>query len=142
VNDSRAEVLAGKLKRAVWNLNGKTVGVLGLAYKPDTDDMREAPSIRIIGILQEEGVHVKACDPQAMGNARKILKDVQYCEDAYEAAEGSDALVIVTEWDEFRNLDLARIKMLLRQPIIVDGRNIFDPVKMKEIGFDYHGIGR
>jgi UDPglucose 6-dehydrogenase len=142
VNDSRAEVLAGKLKKAVWNLSGKTVGVLGLAYKPDTDDMREAPSVRVIGILQEEGVHVKACDPQAVGNARKILKDVQYCETPYEAAEGSDALVIVTEWEEFKNLDLAKIKTLLRQPVIVDGRNIFDPVKMKEMGFDYHGMGR
>jgi len=142
VNDSRAEVLAGKLKKALWNLGGKTVGVLGLAYKPDTDDMREAPSIRIIKVLQEEGVCVRAYDPQAMGGARKILENVQYCESPYEAAEGSDALAIVTEWDEFRILDLARIKMLLRQPVIVDGRNMFDPIKMREMGFDYQGMGR
>ena len=142
INDTRAEVLAGKLKKAVWNLSGKTVGVLGLAYKPDTDDMREAPSVRVIGVLQEEGVHIRAYDPEAMENARKILNDVQYCESSYEAADGSDALVIVTEWAEFRNLDLAKIKMLLRQPVIVDGRNIFDPGKMKDMGFDYRGMGR
>ena len=142
VNDSQSELFVRKVKRSLWNLTNKAIGVLGLAYKADTDDMREAPSVNIIKRLQEEGVQIKAYDPQAMENARAILKDVRYCKSPYDVAEGSDALIIITEWDEFRNLDLTRIKTLLKQPVIVDGRNIFDPLEMSKLGFMYQGVGR
>jgi UDPglucose 6-dehydrogenase len=142
INDSQPELFVKRVKKTLWNLAGKTIGVLGLSYKPDTDDMREAPSIGIIGKLQEEGARIKAYDPQAMGNARAILRDVEYYETPYEVAKGSDALIIITEWDEFRNLDLPKLKRLLKQPVIIDGRNIFDPLQMKRLGFVYQGVGR
>jgi UDPglucose 6-dehydrogenase len=142
INEDQREIVVKKLKNALWNLNSKVIGILGLSYKPNTDDMREAPSIDLIEKLQKEGVKIRAYDPQAMGIAKEILKDVVYCVSPYEVAEGSDALVFVTEWDEFRDLDLMRIKKLLRQPVIVDGRNIFDPLQMKKLGFIYKGVGR
>lgn len=142
INNSQQELFVKKVKEALWNLSGKNVGVLGLSYKPNTDDMREAPSIHIIEKLQEEHVRIKAYDPQAMENASVILRDVKYCQTPYEVAEGSDALLILTEWDEFRKLDLAKVKRLLKQPVIIDGRNIFDPFQMKQLGFAYQGIGR
>ncbi len=104
--------------------------------------MRFAPSVDIINALQAQGAKIKAYDPFAMKNAQKVLKDVIYCNDPYEVAKDSEALIIITEWDEFRNLDLGRIKELLRLPIIIDGRNIFDPQKMTELGFIYRSIGR
>ena len=142
INDFQRQQLVKKAKNALWNLNGKTVGVLGLSFKPNTDDMREAPSVDIIGQLQQEGVRIKAYDPEAMNNARQILQNIEYCPDPYEAARDSDALVIITEWEEFKNIDLLRIKQLLRQPVIIDGRNIFDPVEMTTLGFFYTGVGR
>lgn len=142
INDSQQELFVKKVKEALWNLAGKNVGVLGLSYKPNTDDMREAPSIRIIEKLQEEHARVKAYDPQAMENAKAVLKDVKYCRTPYEAAEGSDALLILTEWDEFRRLDLVKVKRLLKQPVIIDGRNIFEPSRMRQLGFVYQGVGR
>jgi len=142
INNSQQDIFVRKVKEALWNLGGKTVGILGLSYKPNTDDMREAPSIQIIQKLQEERVKIKVYDPQAMQNASAILKDVEYCKTPYEAAEGSDALIILTEWDDFKNLDLARIKSLLKQPVIIDGRNIFDPLQMSKLGFVYRGVGR
>jgi UDPglucose 6-dehydrogenase len=142
INDSQQESFVKKVNDALWNLTGKTVGVLGLSYKPNTDDMREAPSIHIIEKLQEQHVRIKAYDPQAMKNASAILIDVQYCKTPYEVAEGSDALIILTEWDEFKNLDMAKVKRLLKQPVIIDGRNIFDPFQMKQMGFLYLGVGR
>ena len=142
INNSQQDIFVRKVKEALWNLAGKTVGVLGLAYKPNTDDMREAPSIQIIEKLQKERVKIKVYDPQAMQNASAILKDVEYCKTPYEAAGGSNALIILTEWDEFKNLDLARVRSLLRQPVIIDGRNIFDPLQMSKLGFVYQGVGR
>jgi UDPglucose 6-dehydrogenase len=142
INDGQRELIIKKVKHALWNLDSKTIGVLGLSYKPNTDDMREAPSIEMIRKLQQEGARIKAYDPQAMENARAILSDVQYCESPYEVAEDSDALVIITEWDEFRNLDLSKVKKLLRQQVIIDGRNIFDPYEMNKLGFIYQGVGR
>jgi UDPglucose 6-dehydrogenase len=142
INESQRVQMVKKVKDMLWNLNGKTIGMLGLSFKPNTDDIREAPSIEIIRRLQEEGASVKAYDPQAIDNARAILPDVGYCRDPYEVAEGSDALMIITEWDEFRNLDLQRIKNLLRQPVVIDGRNIFHPTDMRDSGFMYQGIGR
>jgi UDPglucose 6-dehydrogenase len=142
INDAQRELIIKKVRNALWNLNSKTIGVLGLSYKPNTDDMREAPSIEIIGKLQKEGAGIKTYDPQAMENAKAILKDVQYCQSPYEVAEGSDALVIITEWDEFKNLDLSKVRRLLKQQVIIDGRNIFDPDEMKRLGFIYQGVGR
>ncbi len=142
INAYQRHQVIKKAKELLWNLSGKTIGLLGLAFKPDTDDIREAPAIEIIKQLQQEGVKVKAYDPQAMGNSRTIFPDIQYCKDAYEVAEGSDALVIITEWDEFKKLDLVRIKELLRQPIIIDGRNLFQPDEMNRLGFMYRGVGR
>lgn len=142
VNAYQCHQVIKKTKELVWNLSGKTIGILGIAFKQNTDDMREAPAIDIIGKLLEENVQIKAYDPQAMGNSRTIFPDIQYCKDAYEVAEGSDALVIITEWDEFKKLDLVRIKELLRQPIIIDGRNLFQPDEMNRLGFMYQGVGR
>jgi UDPglucose 6-dehydrogenase len=142
INENQRQLLVAKIKNALWNLNGKTIGILGLSYKPNTDDMRAAPSIEILRQLQDEGARIKAYDPHAMENCRLIHPGVEYCKSAYLAAENSDALVILTEWEEFRDLELIRLKVLLKQPVIIDGRNIFDPVRMKQAGFAYHGVGR
>ena len=142
VNDGQRHQLFAKIKKELWNLNGKTIGILGLSFKPDTDDMREAPAIDIIGKLKEEGAHIKAYDPKAMENARTIFNDIEYCRNAYEVAEGSDALVIITEWDEFKSLDLPKVKSLLKHPVIIDGRNIYEPAEMRHLGFIYRGVGR
>lgn len=123
-------------------LKGKTIGVLGLAFKPNTDDMREAPSVKIITKLQEFGASIRAYDPQAMAKAKLILHQVNFCKNAYEVAKGADALIILTEWNEFRQLDLGRIKNAMRQTLVIDGRNIYDPVKMDELGITYEGVGR
>jgi UDPglucose 6-dehydrogenase len=131
-----------KIEETLWVVGGKTIAVLGLAFKPNTDDMRNAPSIDIIQALQKEGGKIRAYDPVAMPNARKILEEIEYCDDAYKAIEGADALVIVTEWDEFKQLDLERVRTLLNQPIIIDGRNVFDPARMEELGFIYKSVGR
>ena len=122
---------------------GLTVGVLGLSFKPETDDMREAPSLPILHALVEQGATVRAFDPVAMDNARDLLPaEVQYCTDAYDAATGADALVILTEWNQFRSLDLARLKTLLARPLVLDLRNVYDPEKMREAGFQYDSVGR
>ncbi len=142
INDHQRLNLFLKVKNELWNLNGKTIGILGLAFKPDTDDMREAPAIDIIHKLQAEGARIKAYDPQAMETAQTLLRNIEYCQSAYEVADGSDALVIITEWDEFKNLDLVKIKGLLKQPLIIDGRNLFEPAEMRQLGFAYRGVGR
>lgn len=142
INETQKQEVIKKVKEVLGNLGGKTIGILGLSFKPDTDDMRGAPSMDIIRLLQDEGAKVKAYDPKAMDNARRLLRDVEFCRDALETAEGSDALLILTEWEEFKNLKLLRIKDSLKQPIIIDGRNIFEPSEMKRLGFIYRGIGR
>ncbi len=142
INKNQKENFLQKIEDALWNVKGKTIGLLGLSFKPNTDDIRFAPSIDIIKGLLKDGARVKAYDPYAMDKMKGILKDVEYCKDAYEAAESSDALVIITEWSEFKELDLEKIKQLLNNPIIVDGRNIYDLDKMKELGFKYICIGR
>jgi UDPglucose 6-dehydrogenase len=142
VNAEQRRRFVKKIEQTLWVVGHKTIAVLGLAFKPNTDDMRNAPSIDIIEALQKEGARVRACDPVAVPNARKLLKDVTFCADAYAAAEGADALVIVTEWDEFKALDLERIRSLLTQPIIIDGRNIFEPARMEALGFIYKSVGR
>jgi len=142
INENQKKLLVKKIEDTLWNLKNKTVGILGLAFKPDTDDMRFAPSIDIIQMLQRMGAKVKAYDPAAMARAKPLLKGVTFKKNPYEVAKGSDCLVIITEWDEFKNLDLKKIKKLLKHPIIIDGRNIFDPEAMKANGFTYKCIGR
>ncbi len=144
VNYRQKKVLFEKLcRRFPDGLKGKTIAVWGLAFKPNTDDMREAPSIVLIENLLAAGANVVAYDPEAMKEARKIFAEkIVYGKKAYEVVEGADALVIVTEWNEFRRPDLERIKSLLKKPILIDGRNLFEPKKMKALGFDYEGIGR
>ncbi len=144
VNNRQKKVLFDKLKSRFGDeLKNKTIAVWGLAFKPNTDDMREAPSIVLINNLINEGCKVKAYDPEASKEAYKIFGDkIEYVNKQYAALEDADALVIVTEWNEFRRPDFDKIKSLLKQPIIMDGRNLFDPKKMAEIGFEYEGIGR
>lgn len=120
----------------------KKAGILGLSFKPNTDDMRDAPSIAVINHLQELGLHIKAYDPVAMGNAKKILTNVEFCVDSYSAAKDCDILIIMTEWNEFRQLDLEKIKNLMKRPVILDGRNIYDKEKIKDLGFTYVGVGQ
>ena len=121
---------------------GKSVGVLGLAFKPNTDDMRDAKSVELIADLLAEGATVNAYDPIAIENTRKIFLHINYTKNAYEAAEGMDALLIVTEWNEFKLLDMERIKSVMKTPLLFDGRNIYDPARLRKIGFNYHCIGR
>lgn len=139
--DQRKRVVT-KLRDILGGFRGKTIGVLGLAFKPNTDDMRDAPSISIIRLLQNEGAIVKAYDPVAMSIARRILPDVEYCSDPYAVAQDADAIILVTEWNEFKQLDMKRIKSLMRRPVLIDGRNIYDPARMRELGFTYRGMGR
>ena len=123
-------------------VEGKTIGMLGLSFKPDTDDMRDAPSIVVINSLLEMGAKIKAYDPIAMSNAKKILKNVNFQSDSYSVAKDCDVLVIMTEWNEFRQLDLGRIKKCMKKPVLLDGRNIYDPQKLRGMGFTYIGVGR
>jgi UDPglucose 6-dehydrogenase len=116
--------------------------MLGLAFKPETDDMRDSPTIPIIKGLQEKGASIRAYDPQAMKNARGIFNDVTYCDDAYATAEGADALVLATEWNEFRALNFERIRKALREPVLIDLRNVYDPHRMAALGFTYTSVGR
>ncbi len=139
--DQRRQVVI-KLKQSLGGLRGRVIGVLGLAFKPNTDDMRDAPSRDIIALLQAEGAGVRAYDPVAMDVARKQLDGVTYRADAYDTASGCDGLVVVTEWNEFKQLDMGTIKRSMRRPVLVDGRNIYDPEQMAELGLVYWGIGR
>jgi UDPglucose 6-dehydrogenase len=143
VNDTRKRAMARKVAAALGgNLRGRTVGVLGLTFKPNTDDMREAPSIPLITALQDLGATVKAYDPIGMDQAKLELPDVTYCDSPYSCAAKADALVIVTEWEQFRALDLTRLKKEMAQPVIVDLRNIYRPDEMAEHGFTYESVGR
>lgn len=149
INTDARRSIVQKVRHLVGNnsthlnrLEGKTVGVLGLAFKANTDDIRESQPIDIIRMLQADGAWVKAYDPVAMENATRLLQNVKLCEDAYETADGCDALVLATEWNEFKNLDLDRMKQIMKQPVIVDGRNLYDPTKMHKLGFTYRGVGR
>jgi len=143
VNDNIKQRMVGKVIKALCgNVQGKTIGILGLAFKPETDDMRDSPTIPLIAGLQKEGAKIRAYDPQAMTNAGKIFKDVTFCHDAYQTADHADALVIATEWNEFRALKLARIRSLLKHPVIIDLRNVYDPQRMKSEGFTYVSVGR
>ena len=144
VNEKQKMLFIGKIERALWNIKGKSIAVLGLAFKPNTDDMRFAPSIKIIEKLISEGAAIRAYDPQAMDKAKRLpeLGKVKFCKGPYDAVKGADCAVIVTEWNEFKELDLKKVKKLLKHPVVIDGRNLYDPKKMKELGFRYTCIGR
>jgi UDPglucose 6-dehydrogenase len=143
VNDARKRRMAQRIRVACGGaVAGKTLAVLGLTFKPNTDDMREAPSLVILPALQHDGATIRVFDPEGMDEARKLMPDLVYCKDAYEAMSGADALVILTEWNEFRSLNLQRMRECLRQPIVVDLRNVYGPGDMTAAGFVYHGIGR
>ncbi len=143
VNDQRKRAMARKVSAALGgHLRGKTVAVLGLTFKPNTDDLREAPSIPLITALQDVGAKVRAYDPAGMEQAKREMPGVTFCADAYACADGADALVIVTEWEQFRALDLDRLKAVMRQPVIVDLRNVYRPDEMIRGGWRYHSIGR
>jgi len=140
--DRRKEVAKNVQSMLGGDVKGKTIGLLGVAFKPNTDDMRDAPSVDIAGDLIKAGAKVRAYDPVAMDVARPMLPDVEFSSDPYELAKDSDALVVVTEWNEFKQLDLDKLKDLLKTPVIYDGRNIYDPIRMQELGFTYQAIGR
>ncbi|MFH1836940.1 MAG: UDP-glucose/GDP-mannose dehydrogenase family protein [Candidatus Omnitrophota bacterium] len=143
INEMQKDLVIRKVVDMLWNIKDKTVAVWGLAFKPDTDDIRSAPAIDIIERLIKEDAKIKVFDPAAMENTKKKIGErIVYCRDIYEAAEGADCVILMTEWNEFKEVDWERLKGLMTQPAILDGRNIYDPVKLKELGFKYMGIGR
>jgi len=143
VNKTQKEIIFKKIKKRFSQLKGRKIALWGLSFKPQTDDMREAPSIVTINLLLSEGVNIKAYDPQAIDNAKRIFKDkIEYCNTLYECLEGAEALVVLTEWNQFRNPDFEKIGDLMGKKIIFDGRNIYDPTRVKDSGFEYYGIGR
>ncbi len=141
-NEKQKERMVEKIKEMVGEVRGKTIGVLGLSFKPNTSDIRESSAIAIIQRLLAMGARIKAYDPAAMKESEAVLPEVIYARDAYDVADGADALVLMTEWNQFRRLDLQRIKSLLKTPIFIDLRNVYDPQQMKRLGFHYCGVGR
>jgi len=142
INVDQRKLIVEKLREVLGGLREQTVGVLGLSFKPNTDDIREAPAIEVIQNLLLKGASVRVYDPAAMPVAKQQLNSVVYCDTPYDVATGADALVLVTEWDEFRHLELDRIKSLMRRPVMIDGRNLYDPKRMRDLGFVYRGVGR
>ncbi len=144
VNEAQKMRMVDKIESLAGDLKSKRIAILGLSFKPNTSDVRESPAITIVGELLARGAHVAAYDPAAEDEFKRIFstEQIDYRPNAYEAAEGSDAVVVVTEWNEFRNLDLGRIKQSVKQPVLIDLRNIYDPQRMKELGFDYTSVGR
>jgi UDPglucose 6-dehydrogenase len=142
INHNQRRRAVMKLRKALGTLDDKVIGVLGIAFKPNTDDIREAPALDIIHLMQNEGAIIRAYDPQAMDNARSILKKTTLCEGPYQVAEGADALVLATEWNEFKQLDFGKIKASMRGSIILDGRNLWDGETLRALGFTYFGMGR
>jgi UDPglucose 6-dehydrogenase len=142
VNQQQRGRMVAKIKEALGSLRGKKIAILGLAFKPNTDDMREAPALEIIPALQRGGARIRAYDPKAMENARGLFENIVYEKGPYETAKGCDALVLLTEWNQFRNLDLLRLQSLLKSPLFIDLRNVYEPAKMKQAGFRYVAVGR
>ena len=143
INELQKELVVKKIGDMIWNISGKTIGVWGLAFKPDTDDIRSAPAIDIIRQLLEKGAKVKAYDPVASENTKKELGEkIEYSSNIYEAAEGADCVVLMTEWNEFKEIDWEKLKKTMKQPVIIDGRNIYDSKRLNDLGFKYTGIGR
>ncbi len=141
INEKQKSIVVNKL-RSILDVKETTIAVWGISFKPKTDDIREAPSLKIIEELQKMGARIHACDPVAIENAKNVLNNVKFFQNPYETIRDCDALIVATEWNEFRNLDMRAVKILLKNPIIIDGRNIYDPKEMKELGFNYMGIGR
>lgn len=141
-NEEQKAFILKKIKDSLWIIKDKTIGVLGLSFKPNTDDIRNAPSLDLIAALQSEGAKIKLYDPQAMEKAKDTLANVKFSKDAYEVCKGSDCLLIVTEWDEFKEIDFVRVKKLLKRPLIIDGRNVYDARSLRKLGFTYVGVGR
>lgn len=143
VNSAQKARMVQKIREALGgNEAGKTIAVLGLAFKPETDDMRDAPAITILPALSERGAKVRAHDPHAMEAAKTIMPELEYVDDPYEACRGADCMVLMTEWNEYRALDLDKLKELLQEPVFIDLRNVYDPKELKEKGFKYVGVGR
>lgn len=142
INDDRRPMMVNRLREMLVDLDGKTIGLLGLSFKPNTDDMRDAPAITVAEALQAEGATVRAYDPVAMEVAQPLLPEVKMCADPYTLAEGCDALMVITEWNEFKQLDLERVSKIMRQPVIFDGRNVYSTEEMAKYGFTYRGVGR
>ncbi|MEM9683364.1 MAG: nucleotide sugar dehydrogenase, partial [Pseudomonadota bacterium] len=143
INDRRKRAMADRVIDACGgSVDGKTIAVLGVTFKPNTDDMRDSPSLDIVPALQRAGAKIRAFDPEGMDEARGMLADVEWCEGAYDTMEGSDAMVVITEWNQFRGLDTERMKSLLAAPIVVDLRNIYNPAEMVAAGFTYRSVGR
>lgn len=142
INQGQREWVVKKIEERVWNLKEKTIGIWGLAFKPETDDMRMAPSLDVIARLAEAGAYVKAYDPEAIETAKRCLNGASFCRSTYDAATGADCLVILTEWPQFRQVDWRKVKRLMAHPIIVDGRNCLDPKALTRLGFEYVGMGR
>ncbi|WP_340694487.1 UDP-glucose/GDP-mannose dehydrogenase family protein [Hydrogenobacter thermophilus] len=145
INAKRIERFIEKVKGVLWSVRNKRIAVWGLSFKPNTDDIREAPSIKIVSALLKDGAKLQVYDPKAMNNFKRLFPEsgnLIYAKDMYEAVEGCEALLILTEWEEFKNADLDKVKRLLKLPIVVDGRNIYEPSKMKEVGFEYYCMGR
>lgn len=142
INEEQKSVIIEKIKQGLWNLKDKTIAVLGLSFKPNTDDIRLAISIDLIKMLQAQGVKIRAYDPKAMQKAKAVLDGVVFCKDAYDAAKGSDCILLLTEWPEFNEMDFIKIKKIMRHAFIVDGRNMYEPDVLKKAGFKYIGVGR
>jgi UDPglucose 6-dehydrogenase len=146
INTRRVEVFLDKVRSSVWVISGKRLGVLGLAFKPNTDDIREAPSLKIVEALHKEGAELRLHDPWATPAAKAVFPPeagrITYCESPYEVAHGAEALLLLTEWDEYRHLDLGRLHDLMQVPVLIDGRNLFDPEEARQAGFSYAGMGR
>ena len=142
VNKRRIDLFIEKIRRALWVVREKQIGILGLAFKPNTDDIRFAPSIEVIARLLAEGARLHACDPQAIEKTRAIYPQIGYSRDPYEVACDADALLVITEWEEFRRLDWKRVYGIMARPLVIDGRNLLDPAEMKALGFEYHSLGR
>ena len=142
INADRRRQLVDKLRGVLGNLRGKTIGLLGLTFKPNTDDLREAPALAVAAQLLAEGARLRAYDPVGMPGATGLMPEIEMTENPYDLAEGCDALVVATEWNEFKQLDLPRLKEAMRQPVVIDGRNMYDPPKMSDLGFTYRAFGR
>jgi UDPglucose 6-dehydrogenase len=142
INRDQRLLIVDRLKECLGTLRGQVIGLLGLAFKPNTDDLREAASLDIARLLMAKGATVRGYDPAAMPRARLLMPEMQFRKDAYGVARGADAIAVITEWNEFRHLDLARLRRSMRRPVLVDGRNVYDPWQMQELGFVYRGIGR
>ncbi|MFZ0707499.1 MAG: UDP-glucose/GDP-mannose dehydrogenase family protein [Candidatus Korobacteraceae bacterium] len=141
INKRRIDVFLAKATQALWTLKDKRIGILGLAFKPNTDDIRFAPALELINRLLQEHARISVYDPQAMDNTRELYADIRYCADAYELADGSEALMIATEWPEFMSLDWPRISRIMQRPLLLDGRNLLDCKEMERLGFEYYGVG-